>query len=59
MCIVEKDTEEVLEDCGSCGCGQSSNSGDHDPRLTGETVTIGNWKAPTERCADCDAYVVT
>lgn len=44
MCTVERGTGKVLKDCGSCGCGQSKKSGQHD-------------RSAGTKCTRCGAYL--
>lgn len=57
MCDFDRETHVKVSDCGHCGCGQSSKSGQHTRQATGETVQIGNEEVPTYKCRDCGTYM--
>lgn len=46
-----------IEDCGSCGCGQSSKEGKHGRRVKAGTVKIDKAEVTTYKCADCGTYL--
>lgn len=45
MCVIDRKTKKVVEDCGSCGCGQSKNWGRHSTSRRGM------------KCSRCGLYV--
>jgi hypothetical protein len=53
MCKLDRKTREVTRDCGSCGCGQSSNSGNHKMRKTGEEIVVGRKTFYPKSCVKC------
>jgi hypothetical protein len=57
MCTFERETNNKISDCGHCGCGQSTQSGQHGKEATGETVPIGGQQVPTYKCPTCGTYV--
>lgn len=54
MCGFDRDTQQKVQDCGSCGCGQSVSSGQH-VQGASETITSGEFTFTVHYCANCHA----
>jgi hypothetical protein len=57
MCNLDPKTGTKVSDCGHCGCGHSTKSGQHHRVATGETVKAGNEEVPTYKCGTCGTYM--